>query len=85
VDDVILWNQAGELTESTIANVVVEIGGARCTPPLDCGLLGGVARAELLDAGTIVERRLTREDLGRATGVWLVNSLRGRIAIELVD
>jgi para-aminobenzoate synthetase / 4-amino-4-deoxychorismate lyase len=85
VDDVILWNEAGELTESTIANLVVEIHGAACTPPLDCGLLGGVARAELLDAGTIVERRLTREDLGRATGVWLVNSLRGRIAIELVD
>ena len=40
-DDVLLWNDRGELTESTIANVVVEISGQRLTPPVACGLLPG--------------------------------------------
>jgi len=39
VDDVIPWNTHGEITEATIANVVVEIGGERWTPPRTCGLL----------------------------------------------
>lgn len=74
--DVLLWNEEGELTEFTIGNVVVELDGTRWTPPRDCGLLAGTFRAELLEAGTVRERVLTRADLERATGVWLVNSVR---------
>jgi para-aminobenzoate synthetase / 4-amino-4-deoxychorismate lyase len=85
VDDVLLFNEAGELTESTIANLVVEIGGVAWTPPLACGLLGGVYRADLVQAGAVRERRLTPADLVHATSLWLVNSLRGRIDVELVE
>jgi para-aminobenzoate synthetase/4-amino-4-deoxychorismate lyase len=84
VDDVILWNRRGEVTESTIANVVVEIDGVRCTPPIECGLLGGTFRAELLEAGTIVHRVLTREDVASASRLWLINSLREWIDARLV-
>jgi branched-subunit amino acid aminotransferase/4-amino-4-deoxychorismate lyase len=76
VDDVLLWNERGEITESTIANVVAEIEGARFTPPVACGLLPGIFRATLLDAGAIQERVITRADLAAASGLWLVNSLR---------
>ena len=34
MDDVLLWNARGEVTESTIANVVAEIDGVRYTPPV---------------------------------------------------
>lgn len=74
--DVLLWNEEGEVTESTIANLVVEIGGERCTPPVACGLLPGVFRAELLRRGEVRERVLSREDVERAEAVWLVNSVR---------
>ena len=40
VDDVILSNERGEITEATIANIVVEIDGVRVTPPLACGSAG---------------------------------------------
>src|SRR5688500_12122220 len=63
VDDVVLWNERGEVTESTIANVVVELDGLRQTPSADCGLLPGTFRAELLDAGAIRECVLTRDDV----------------------
>ena len=52
VDDVILWNTHGEITEATIANVVVEIGGERWTPPRTCGLLPGIARGRLVTKAT---------------------------------
>ena len=76
-DDVILWNEAGEVTESTIANLAVELDGALCTPPVDCGLLPGVARAELLARGVLRERRLSRDDLRAAPHLFLLNSVRG--------
>jgi para-aminobenzoate synthetase/4-amino-4-deoxychorismate lyase len=81
VDDVLLWNERGEITESTIANVVVELDGARVTPPLASGLLPGVYRAELLDRGEIRERVITKDDLEQAPRLWLVNSLRGWIDV----
>jgi para-aminobenzoate synthetase / 4-amino-4-deoxychorismate lyase len=84
VDDVILWNRRGEVTESTIANVVAEIDGQRSTPPIECGLLGGVFRAELLDAGTLRERTITRDEFAAASRLWLINSLRGWIDIRFV-
>ncbi len=37
VDDVILVNTRGEVTESTIANLAVRLGGRWVTPPLDVG------------------------------------------------
>ncbi len=85
LDDVILWNREGEVTESCLANLVVELDGARWTPPLDCGLLPGTFRAQLLETGEIRERVLTRGDLRRATRVWLVNSVRGWIEAEVVE
>lgn len=79
LDDVLLWNARGEVTESTIANVVIEMDGVRVTPAEACGLLPGVLRAELIDRGELVERVLNKDDVIRAPRVWLVNSLRGWI------
>jgi para-aminobenzoate synthetase/4-amino-4-deoxychorismate lyase len=84
-DEVLLVNERGEITEATIANVVAEIGGVKVTPPLSCGLLPGVFRAALLDAGEIQERVLRREDITNATQLWLVNSLREWIPAALVQ
>jgi para-aminobenzoate synthetase/4-amino-4-deoxychorismate lyase len=76
-DQVLLVNERGELAETPIANLVVELDGELWTPAIDAGLLPGVLRAELLRNGKIRERLLTPADLDRATGLWLVNSLRG--------
>ena len=85
IADVVLWNGDGEITESTIANVVVEIDGMRCTPPVECGLLAGTLRAELLAQGLIEEARVTVRDIReRATRVWLINSVRGWREVRIV-
>lgn len=76
-DDVILWNAERQVTESTIANIVVEIGGRRVTPPVECGLLAGTLRAELLASGEIVEAPIAIDQLAAAPRFWLINSVRG--------
>jgi para-aminobenzoate synthetase/4-amino-4-deoxychorismate lyase len=75
--DVLMFNQRNELTESTIANVVLSLNGALFTPPIACGLLPGTLRAHLLAEGRLRERTLTVEDVRAADGVFLVNSVRG--------
>lgn len=83
-EDVLLWNEHGELTESTIANLVLEIDGGLFTPPVDCGLLAGTLRAELLDRGLLSERVLSRDDLGACQAIYLISSLRGRRPARLI-
>jgi len=75
-DDVVLVNPAGEVTETTVGNIVALIDGTWCTPPLDCGCLPGVFRERLLAEGGAVERRLTPADLRAAEGLAVVNSVR---------
>ncbi|HEX2094404.1 MAG TPA: aminodeoxychorismate synthase component I [Longimicrobiaceae bacterium] len=84
-DDVILVNERGEVTESTVANVIARIGGALVTPPLDAGLLPGVFREYLLHRGEIHERTLRPGDLRRAEELYLVNSVRRWRRAALVD
>jgi len=53
--DIPLWYEQGELTEFTRGFG----GGIRqrlWTPPVECGLLPGTLRAELLDSGEVAER-----------------------------
>jgi para-aminobenzoate synthetase/4-amino-4-deoxychorismate lyase len=83
-DDVILWNERGEITEACNHNVVVEIDGASYTPPVPCGLLGGTYRQWMLENGLVTERVLTLDDLLRAERVWLINSVRGRRDATLI-
>lgn len=75
-DDVILWNERGEVTESTIANVVIRRDGRLVTPPVDCGLLAGTFRDHLLKAGEIEEGVITPDDLRAADAIYLINSVR---------
>lgn len=84
VDDVLLWNEAGELTESTVANVALELDGEWLTPARGSGLLAGTMRARWLAEGKAREAVLRREDLARAARVVLLNSVRGEISVEIV-
>lgn len=76
-DDVILWNPEGFVTESTIANIVVDRKGELITPPLSAGLLPGIMREVLLREGRIKEAMCSVEELKAAEKVFLINSVRG--------
>ncbi len=84
-DDVLLFNEQGEVTESTIANVAVDIAGKLCTPPITCGLLPGTLRAHLLQRGELIERQITVAELLQSPRVFLLNSVRGMYPVGVVQ
>jgi para-aminobenzoate synthetase/4-amino-4-deoxychorismate lyase len=84
-DDVIFWNSRGEVTESTIANVVVCSEGKNWTPPREAGLLAGTLREELISKGQLFERTITKEELASAGSFALINSVRGWMPAKLSD
>jgi para-aminobenzoate synthetase/4-amino-4-deoxychorismate lyase len=76
-DDVVLVNEAGFVTESTIANIAVKVEDVWVTPPREDGLLAGVLRNHLVSTGVIKERSITVEEFRSAEAVAVVNSVRG--------
>jgi para-aminobenzoate synthetase/4-amino-4-deoxychorismate lyase len=82
-DEIVLWNPDRFITEAINANIVVEVDGRAVTPPIECGLLAGTMRAELLEKKAISEAKVSIEDLQRAPRFWLINSVRGWRAASL--
>ncbi|UCC51904.1 MAG: aminotransferase class IV, partial [Anaerolineaceae bacterium] len=72
----ILWNERGEITEASSANVVVELNGRLITPPVTAGLLAGTYRRYLLEQGLISEEPVTIAELKRSPQLFLINSVR---------
>ncbi|EIB5317517.1 aminodeoxychorismate synthase component I [Listeria monocytogenes] len=81
--ETLLWNERGELTEFITGNIVLGINGCFFTPPVASGLLPGTMRAELLAKNKISEKTLVKKDLFEADFVWLINSVRGFVEVEI--
>jgi para-aminobenzoate synthetase/4-amino-4-deoxychorismate lyase len=74
--DVLLWNERGEITETTRANVVVRRGDRWVTPPVASGLLAGTFRAHLLARGELVEAVVHADELPGVGPLKLISSIR---------
>ncbi|MGI0496512.1 aminodeoxychorismate synthase component I [Limnospira platensis] len=75
-DDVILWNERGEVTETTIANLIIKINDDWLTPPVTSGLLPGTFRGSLLKQGKIKEAIIDIETLQKSEDIYIINSVR---------
>lgn len=84
VDEVLLWNEKQEITEFCSGNVVADLGGHFLTPPIDCGLLPGIMRAELIRSGRVIEGRVTIAELRQVRQIFRINSVRGIEPVDLV-
>ncbi|MEC4867154.1 MAG: aminodeoxychorismate synthase component I [Jaaginema sp. PMC 1078.18] len=84
-DDVILWNEKQEVTESCIANIIVEDrDGKWYTPPIACGLLPGTYRAWLLQQNRVTEKIIPVAELPLYSRIFLVNSVRKMQEVRLL-
>ncbi len=84
IDELVFQNERDELCEGTITNLFIRREGRLLTPPLRAGLLPGILRRRLLDAGEATEAVLFTQDLQGAEAVFVGNSLRGLIPAKLV-
>jgi D-alanine transaminase len=82
MNETILYNHAGELTEACFSNVFIVINGEVATPLLDHQKLPGITRhicLESLRAGgsiPVKERVVTLDEARRADEIWITNSSR---------
>jgi len=74
LDEILLQNERGEVCDGSITTVFFDRGQGMRTPPLSCGLLPGVLRAEM----AVPEETLAVGDLPHVR-LWVGNSLRGLI------
>jgi len=84
-EEVLLLNERGEICEGSFTSVFVQgLDGMLITPPLSCGLIPGILRADLIRERKARAEVLKPESLhGRA--IFVGNSLRGLIRAELVE
>ena len=92
LDEVVLLNERGEVSECTSANIfAVEAGGSRVwTPPLSSGCLAGVTRAVLLEEihvpGVIIgEKTLVPADLTAADEVFVTSTTRELLPVASIE
>ncbi|MFC3570051.1 aminotransferase class IV family protein [Paracoccus simplex] len=76
IEEVVFLNERGEVCDGTITTVFFDRGQGMRTPPLACGLLPGVLRAEMLAEGACREDMLPAGDLPHVR-LWVGNALRG--------
>jgi para-aminobenzoate synthetase/4-amino-4-deoxychorismate lyase len=80
----VVFEADGVLTEGSFTSLFVERDdGVLVTPPLTRGLLPGILRGELIEAGRAIEGDVTRADLAR--GFFVGNAVRGLIRAHVAD
>jgi branched-chain amino acid aminotransferase len=92
LDEVVLLNERGEVSECTSANLFAAYKQERkvLTPPLSSGCLPGVTRAVLLEEVrvpgiTVEERVLMPEDLESADEVFLASTTRELLPVLSIE
>jgi len=89
LDDFVMINRDGLITETAIANLVFEIDGDWITPPLSDGVLPGVMRALLIERNEVVVRQIRASQLNEIRSGFVVSSLKiaqpiGRIGDQVL-
>jgi aminodeoxychorismate lyase len=86
-DEAVMLNTAGEVACAAAANLFWVRDGRLCTPALDCGVLDGIVRSQILQMAAgmgvgVSEERAAAETLGSAEAIFLTNSLIGVRAVS---
>jgi branched-chain amino acid aminotransferase len=90
LDEVVLLNERGEVSECTSANIFAVEGAEIWTPPLSSGCLPGVTRALLLEeihvpGLRVGEKTLVPADLERASEVFITSSTREILPVVSIE
>jgi len=75
-NDALICNTAGNIIESTIANIFWIKNGTVYTTPLTDGCIAGVMRRYILEKTTVQEKHLSVQELMGADEVFLTNAIK---------
>lgn len=88
-DDALFLTLDGDVAETAVANVFARFGDELRTPPLERGVLAGIARAAVLDVAAteglrVSEQRLTLASLASADEVLVTNALVRAVGVARI-
>jgi branched-chain amino acid aminotransferase len=87
INEVLLVNRHGRVTEGVVSNVILVSGGMLITPGRE--ILEGITRGVVLDLAEglmpVIERDVYREELAEADEIFLTGSVREIMPVSNVD
>ncbi len=83
-DEVIFFNERGEVTEGAITNIFILGKNGWSTPSIKCGLLPGIWRMKTISGLRAEEKSITIKDLRGAESIIVGNSVRGSQRAQLI-
>ncbi len=84
-DEVLFFDERGELCEAAMANVFLIKDDSLMTPGLDSGCLAGIARGWVMGAFDAEEGNLLESDVREAEGIFLTSSVKGPVWVGEFD
>jgi branched-chain amino acid aminotransferase len=90
-DEVVILNEAGEVTEAAVSNIGFVRGGVVLTPPMSAGILGGITRELLLSriaaaAGVAIREQVLRpEDFISCEECFLLSTTKDLVPVASID
>lgn len=84
-DDGVRLNFQGDVSETSVANLLLKIRDRWVTPNLASGCLPGITRGLALKWFDIEESVLSRDDLERAESIYLLSSLKGMQPVSVLE
>lgn len=90
VNEALLLNSRGRLTEGTVSNLFFAKDGVLCTPSLKSGILDGITRSTVLQLAKkeglkVKQGSFTPKDLYQAEEVFLTNTTMEVVPVSQVD
>jgi branched-subunit amino acid aminotransferase/4-amino-4-deoxychorismate lyase len=82
-DDAILLNTRGMVASCTVGNLFIKVGQCWVTPPIEDGVLPGLARARLVKALAADERTIPATELACISAAIVSNSLGAAVVIKV--
>lgn len=85
MDEAIVINSSGKISEGSVTNLLLKIDGRWCTPPISDGALPGIVRALVVENFDVTVRSIPREEVQSIESGFLLSSLRIAQPIESID
>lgn len=82
-DEVIFLNKKQQVCEGAISSIFIQKNNKLYTPPVSCGLLPGILRQHLLNKSKAQEKILYLKDLKTADKLFIGNSVRGLVEVNI--
>ena len=83
--EAIFLNTKGDICEGTGTNIFFVIDETLVTPSLDSGCLAGITRDLVIELTPVVERKISFQEISKASEAFLTSSTRDLSAISAID